>query len=149
LPEQPPPGELLVEQLVERPQSDPYAKRVHRDGSVHEYTSAVASFEGGEWRFGTQPLAWRPLVTLPPAAVTELEELIRREGVLDLPAEHLPRGTSIGGSDVTWTVELDGRRHTIRLLGVGTEAVPAIAALDRALQLAVAQALEPRAEAGS
>jgi hypothetical protein len=149
LPEQPPPGELLVEQLVERPQSDPYAKRVHRDGAVHEYSSAVAGFEDGEWRFGTQPLEWRPLVTLAPQAVAELEGLIRSEGVLDLPSEHRPRGTSIGGSDVTWTVELDGRRREIRLLGVGPDAVPALAALDRALQLAVAQAIEREAAAGS
>jgi hypothetical protein len=138
-----PPGELLVEQRVERPQEDPYAKRVDRDGSVYEYSSVTASYEGGQWRFGTQPLEWRQLAQVSPDAVAELEDAIRREGVLDLPAEHGPEGTSIGGSNIIWTVELDGRRHTVKLLEAGGEQPQPFRELDRLLQLAVARAVAP------
>jgi hypothetical protein len=138
-----PPGELLVEQRVERPQEDPYAKRVDRDGSVYEYTSVTASYEGGQWRFGTQPLEWRTLARLSPDAVAELEDAIRRDGILDLLDEHLPEGTGIGGSNIVWTFELDGRRHTITLVAVGGEQPAPFADLDRRLQLAVARAVAP------
>jgi hypothetical protein len=138
-----PPGELLLEQRVERPQEDPYAKRVNRDGSVYEYTSVTASYEGGQWRFGTQPLEWRPLAHLPPEAVAELEDAIRRDGVVDLPAEHVTEGTSIGGSYVIWTVEVDRRRHTVTLVAVGGEQPVPFGELDRLLQLEVARALAP------
>jgi hypothetical protein len=138
-----PPGELLVEQRVERPQEDPYAKRVDRDGSVYEYTSVTAAYEDGQWRFGTQPLEWRPLARLAPEAVRELEDAIREAGVVDLPARHVPEGTSIGGSNVVWTVELDGRRHTVTLVGVGGEQPAPFAGLDRLLQLEIARAVAP------
>jgi hypothetical protein len=138
-----PPGELLVEQRVERPQADPYAKRVNRDGSVYEYTSVTASYEGGEWQFGTQPLEWRPLAQLSAEAVADIEDAIRRDRILDLPDEHLPEGTSIGGSNIIWTVALDGRRHTVTLVAVGGEQPGPFGELDRLLQLAVARAVAP------
>jgi hypothetical protein len=138
-----PPGELLVEQRVERPQEDPYARRVNRDGSVYEYTSATASFEDGQWQFGTQPLEWRPIARLSPEAVAALEDAIRRDGVADLPSEHVPEGTSIGGSNVTWTVDLDGRRHAVDLIGVGGQQPPPFGELDRLLQLEIARAVAP------
>lgn len=136
-----PMGALLLEERVERPQTDPYAKRVLQDGRVYERTSVNARFEGGEWSFGEQPLEWRPLVTLDPPAVSALAELIRSERIVDLPAEQLPEGTSIGGSNVIWTVEVDGTRHSVSLIGVGGEQPAPFAALDRALQLAIAEAL--------
>jgi hypothetical protein len=138
-----PPGELLVEQRVERPGEDPYARRVNRDGSVYEYTSVTASYEGGEWRFGSQPLEWRALAQLSPGSVAELEGAIRRDGVADLPPEHLPEGTGIGGSNVVWSVELDGRRHTVALVGVGGEQPAPFGELDRLLQLEIARAVAP------
>ena len=138
-----PPGELLLEQRVERPQEDPYAKRVNRDGSVYEYTSVTAAYEDGQWRFGTQPLEWRPLAQLPAEAVAELEDAIRREGVVDLPAEHVPEETRLGGSNVIWTVEVDGRRHAVTLIGVGGEQPAPFRELDRLLRLEVARAVAP------
>jgi hypothetical protein len=136
-----PPGELLVEQRVERPQEDPYAKRVHRDGSVYEYTSTVAHFQDGEWRFDSQPLEWRLLVRLPDEAVAALEAQIRRDGIVELPPDEVPRGTSIG-SDIVWTVEVDGKRNTVTLHAVSGAQPAPFDALDKALQLSVAQELD-------
>jgi hypothetical protein len=127
--------------VSERPQVDPFARSVTRDGHVYDYTSATASFVDGQWQFGTKPLEWEEVATLPEEDVRELEELIERERILDLPGEFLPPGTSIGRADVTWTVRADGRVHTIRLLGVDVSQVPQLAALDRALQIAIARAV--------
>jgi hypothetical protein len=138
-----PPGELLIEQRVERPHEDPYAKRVNRDGSVYEYTSVTASYEDGEWTFGSQALEWRALAQLSPAAVAELEDTIRRGGVADHPAEQLPDGARIGGSNIIWTVDVDGRRHAVTLLGVGEEQPAPFRELDRLLQLEIVRAVAP------
>jgi hypothetical protein len=144
LPEpEPPAGELLVGQRVERPQADPYARRLTTDGAVHDLTSLGASYEDGEWRFEELPLAWHEVARLPPEEVERLREVIRREGVLDLAGEHAPEGTSIGGSIVTYTIVVDGREHTIRLVGLPVAEVPPLAALDEAFQVAVAEAQHP------
>jgi hypothetical protein len=140
----PPAGELLVGQRVERPQVDPYGRRLTTDGAVHDLTSSSASFEDGEWRFEEQPLAWRPVAHLPGDEVERLREVIRREGVLDLPEEHAPPGTSTGGSIVTYTVALDGRERSIRLVNLPVAEVPPLAALDEAFQIAVAEAQHPQ-----
>jgi hypothetical protein len=138
-----PPGELLIEQRVERPQVDPYAKRVNRDGSVYEYTSLTASYEDGEWTFGSQPLGWRPLAQLSRAAVAELEDAIRQVGIIDPRAEHPPDGSRIGGSNTIWTVDVDGRRHAVTLLGEGEELPAPFRELDRLLRLEIARAVAP------
>ena len=136
-----PAGELLISQRVERPQSDPYERRIERDGTVLELSSVRAHVEDGEMRFETIPLQWRELVRLPPEAVARIEEAIRREGVLDMPAERAPEGTSVGGSVVTITAALDGREHTVRLTNLVPAEVPGLAAVDEAMQVAVGEAL--------
>ena len=132
-----PEGDLLVEQR----QADEYAQRVHRDGSVFELTDVSARVEGGEWQFDHQPIAWRKVVSLTPEAVESIEETIRRDRVMDCPARIEPAGTVKGGRLLTWTVAVDGKRHTIELL-VGAEQPEPFASLDSAIQLAVAQALD-------
>ena len=138
-----PPGELLIEQRVERSREDPYATRVNRDGSVYEYTSETASYEDGEWTFGSQPLEWRPLAQLSRRAVAELEDELRRIGVVDFPAERLQAGTGIAGSNIVWTVDLDARRHTVTLIGVDEEQPAPFGELDRLLRLEIARAVAP------
>jgi transcription elongation GreA/GreB family factor len=144
LPEpEPPPGELFLENRVEYPQADPYGRRVARDGRVHDLSSEDAHFENGEWRFESIPLAWREIVRLDEQTVRSLEDLVRREGVLELPEEQTPEGTVACGALVTWSVAVDGETHTVRLVNMDVSRVPALAALDHALQLAVGEALHP------
>jgi hypothetical protein len=138
-----PDGELLVSQRVERPQSDPYERRIERDGTVLELSSVRAHVEEGRMRFETIPLEWRELARLPPEAVARIEDAIRREGVLELPAEQAPEGTSVGGSIVTITAALDGREHTVRLTNLVPAQVPGLAKLDETMQVAVGEALHP------
>lgn len=60
---------------------------------------------------------------------------------MDCPARIEPEGTVKGGRLLTWTVAVDGKRHTIELL-VGAQQPEPFASLDRAIQLAVAEALD-------
>jgi hypothetical protein len=131
-----PEGELLVEERWED-----YARRVHRDGGVWELTGVAARFEDGEWHFDSQPLVWRTVVTLGSEAVSSLEEAIRGAGVLFGPARIEPEGTVSDPRVVTWTFELDGRRHMVEVL-IGAEQPEPFASLDRTIQLAVAEALD-------
>jgi hypothetical protein len=136
-----PPGELLVSQRVERPQEDPYERRILRDGAVWERSSSDAHVEGGEMVFEKVPLEWREIARLKADAVARIEEAAR--GVLELPEEHAPPGTSTGGAIVTYEVAVDGREHTVRLINLTARQVPGLAELDMAMQIAVAEALQP------
>jgi hypothetical protein len=137
------PEDLLYAQRVERPQSDPYERRILRDGTVRELTSVSAHVEDGEMQFEQVPLEWRELATVGPDGVRLLEDAIRSADVVSMPAEQAPEGTSIGGSIVTITVGIDGREHTVRLLGLNPAEVPGIADVDRIAQVVVGQALHP------
>lgn len=130
-----------MQQWVERPQDDPWGRRVFADGRVEECSSATAAFVDDEWRFGSRELGWRPLTRLRPESIERLRAVIRDSGVLDLPAEIEPAGTVIGGSDQAWTVALDDRRAQVKLLGLSPDRVPALSKLDTALQLAIGEAL--------
>ena len=135
--------DLLYAQRVERPQSDPYERRILRDGTVRELTSVSAHVEKGEMQFEQVPLEWRDLATVAPEGLQLLERTIREADVLSMPAERSPEGTSIGGSIITITVGLDGREHSVRLLGLNPAEVPGIADVDRIAQVVVGQALHP------
>jgi hypothetical protein len=125
------PADVVLQQWAEPAQGDPFGRRVHGDGTVEDCTSATAAFEDGEWRFGSQPLEWRPVTRLDPAVVEGLQEQAR--ALLTLPP---PTGMRITKAVQTWTVVLDGERHEVETDGVEE----AVIALDQALQLAVAEA---------
>jgi hypothetical protein len=82
---------MLVSQRIERPQDDPYERRILRDGAVWERSSSDAHVESGDMVFETVPLQWREIAKLGPDSVARIEEAAR--GVLDLPDEHAPGGT--------------------------------------------------------
>ena len=117
-----------------------YARRVTDDGRVWARSTVAARLTGGDWQFGPGDNAWRELATLPPQALAELEDAIRRSGVLDTAAEHRPSSAVIGGSHERWTVDLDGRRTTTTLHGVPEVHVPAISEVAEALHQALATA---------
>ena len=133
--------DVLVEQWIDAPERERWGRRVLSDGQVEECSGATAAFVDGEWRFGTQEPRWRALTSLPPGAVEELRGVIRDSGVMELPAEVAPAGTVIGGTDQTWTFAFEGRPRQVKLLGVRPDRIPPLAAVDQAVQLAVAEAL--------
>jgi hypothetical protein len=136
------PGDLLVERSSERGQGEPEELRVTTDGDVVERTSIHTWFDGTDWHFDPQPHVWRRLVRLDPGELDALRAAIASSGFLDAPPERRPQGTSIGGTNVTWTATHDGRRHTVRLLGVPDVHDPAVDALDRSLQEIVTTAMQ-------
>jgi hypothetical protein len=136
--------DVLVEQRIDAPERERWARRVLADGQVEECSGETAAFVDGEWSFGTQERRWRALAALPPGAVDQLRNVIRDSGVMELPAEVAPAGTVIGGTEQTWTFAIDGRLRQVTLLGVRPDRVPPLAALDTAVQLAVADALTRR-----
>ena len=140
--EVPEPGEALVEQLIERGTGDPYRKRVTTSGEILEETSTEARFDGNEWHFDPQPLAWRRLGLLDPEEVAELRAAIASSGFMELPAEHRPQGTSIGGSNVTWTASERGRTHAVTLFGAPDVRVPEVGALAAVFERVIGQALD-------
>ena len=135
-----PPADVLVEQWVTAEQSDPFGRRVRADGTAEECTSTTAEFVDGALRFGSQPLRWRKVAQLDEAALEALRTAIRQLGVLELPEPLEHPGNLVAKAEQVWTVALDGRRHQVSFPGAGLDRAPALARLDEALQLAIAQA---------
>ena len=128
-------------------QGDPWAQRVCADGEVWGYTSIDTRIEGGQVVQGTRPLEWRRETRLDPDQLEGLAAIIR-EGAFDLPAEIRPAGETSDPHLVTWRVALDGREHAVRLIGMGSEEVPPLGDLRRALKLGIAMALDRDSEGG-
>lgn len=138
----PDPGEPLVETRQERGQGDPSDRRVTTDGDVLERTSTNVYFDGEEWHFDPQPLEWRRVVRLDESELEAVREAIAASGFMDVAPEHRPEGTSIGGTNVTWTVHDGGTAHTVRLLGVPDVEVPEVTQLSQALDTTIARAIQ-------
>jgi hypothetical protein len=138
--EVPEPGEPLVELLQEREQSEPYTRRVTADGDVVDRSATNVWFDGRDWHFDPQPLVWRRVVRLEPGDVEAVRAAIVDSGFLDAAPEHRPQGTSLGGTNVTWTATAGKRTHTVRLLGVPDAHVPEVAALKQAVEGVIARA---------
>jgi hypothetical protein len=132
-----PPEPLLVERRVQTGE-DAYADRVTADGGVWSGGTVSATLEEGEWRFGREDPAWRREATLAPEALAALREAIAGSGVMQVEPEHRPDVTVIHASQEIWTVELDGERRTVVLHARGVTKVPALQALNEALERALA-----------
>ena len=126
------PDDVLVQQWAVPAHGDPFGRRVRQDGTVEECSSASVSFADGQWTSGTQTLEWRQVARLEGRALDEIRALSRDLTV----ARGGDAGAEIGADALTWTVVLDGQRRQVR---TGTRDHAAIA-LDRALQLAIAEA---------
>ena len=128
-------------------QGDPWAQRVCADGEVWGCTSIDTRIEGGQVVQGRRPLEWRHETRLDPERVEAIEAVLRR-GAFDLPAEIRPSRETSDTHLVTWRMRLDGKEHSVRLMGMGSERVPLLADLDRAVKLGIAMALDRDAEGG-
>ena len=141
------PGEALVETRQERGQGDPYERRVTTDGDVLERSSTNVWYDGEEWHFDPQPLVWRRVVRLEPDELEEVRQAIASSGFMHAEPERRPSGTSIGGTNVTWTATHDGRTHTVRLYGVPDVSSPEVTALHEAMEATIARALQRSGDA--
>ncbi|HEY4346433.1 MAG TPA: hypothetical protein VGM80_02515 [Gaiellaceae bacterium] len=137
------PGEALVEQRVARGQVDDiYEKRVTTGGDVLEKSATDAHFDGTNWHFVPQTLVWRRVGQLDSGELESVRAAIGSSGFMAVSADHRPSATSIGGSDVTWTANLDGESHSVTLHGVPDVKVAEVDALAAAFERAIASALD-------
>ena len=106
---------VLLAQLIERPQEDPYERRVLANGTYEERTSVKTEFVDGEMKFSTKPLRWAKLADLNESDLKEVAAAIERAHFAELAGEHRPEGTAIGGSNVTWTAAVAGTTEKVVL----------------------------------
>ncbi len=123
-------GALFVEYLV-RARST-WGTRLHADGRAEEWTDA-----GG----------WQPLVRVPPAEVAAFAELVRIAGFFELPAAIEPAEPPEDATLLSWTIELDGRRHRVAAREASSSRNPVLQDLDAELQRIVGEALNREADA--
>jgi hypothetical protein len=141
-------GETLIEQRVERPQQEPYKRRVTDDGRYEEWSALRYVFEDGTTTFEPQEPKWRLQWELRPEDVEELREAIRSSGFLGLRERYEPSGTSIGGSVVVWRADVDGRTHEVTLVGVPDVEVPEVQQLEARLGEVLQRASDARHAGG-
>ena len=126
------PGPLVLEMRAERG-GEVYARRVTDAGEVWVYTEGGLDDAG--WEI---PGEWELLATLPADALHRLTD--EAAALLDAPAENAPPHAVMGGGTETWTVDLDGRRHVVRVLGAPVNEVEPVTRVARALEEALAAA---------
>jgi hypothetical protein len=131
---------VLLEQRVERPQTEPYSRRVLTDGAFEEYSATRVDVSGSTPSFEAQEPRWRRQWQLDEDDLDELRRAIHQSGFAELQPEYRPTGTSIGGSNVTWTALINGKPQAVRLVGAPDVKVSAIekleASFNRVLQRA-------------
>jgi hypothetical protein len=89
---------------------------------------------------------WAPLTRLRAPVMRELASAVAASGFFDLPAV-IDNGNLRDGSILEWTVELDGRSHTVEYRhGGGAIAEPVLAALDAHVQRVIGEALDAESE---
>jgi hypothetical protein len=132
------PEPLLMEMWAVRPMTRPSGYRILADGKWWSYRDSDLVVE-------TDPVAgkrsvkeirleegwWDSECVLTADELAKLKAVIRTSGVMDLPAETPPSGKGvIGGTDVYYTFEIDGKRHKIHYLEGGDEVPGPIAVLE-------------------
>jgi hypothetical protein len=118
------PEPLLMEMWVTRPMTRPSGYRILADGGWWNYRdfafekSDNPDIPGSRYRkVAIEEGWWDSECRLSPEELAKLKDEIRSSGVMDLPAETPPSpGGVIGGSDVYYTFEIDGKRHRIHYL---------------------------------
>jgi len=86
---------------------------------------------------------WGRLVKLNPVGLLDLVTAVETSGFFDLPAT-IPPDDGVGGTDMHWTIELDGRRGDVRST-LGQRMPPGLQLLNDVLQRLVGEALDAAA----
>jgi hypothetical protein len=131
------PEPLLVERRIQTG-DDSYIDRVTADGNVWAGGTVEAQIADDEWRFGRRDEPWSREATLPPEALEALRRAIADSGFFATDPEHRASTPVIHASREIWTAELDGRRHTSTNHARGVVSVPALTAMNEALEAALA-----------
>jgi hypothetical protein len=131
------PEPLLMEMWAVRPMTRPSGYRILADGKWWMYTDSdlvvvtdPATGKRNTKRIRIEEGWWDSECVLTADELARLKAVIRTSGVMDLPAETPPSGRGvIGGTDVYYTFEIDGKRHRIHYLEGGDEVPGPIAVL--------------------
>ena len=129
-----PPEPMLMEMWVTRPMATPFGRRILADGTWWSYRDHRLIHEMDadtrEPRTRRVPIEegwWDSECRLSEDELDKLKTTIRTSGVMDLPAETPPSPEGvIGGSDVFYTFDIDGRRHRVHFLEGGDTRPPPI-----------------------
>jgi len=103
----------------------PESKRILQNGEVwYCYDWAEVVERGRYVEKQNLPFIWRHWgEVVPPEEIEKFKEFVRQNKILELPAE-LPVDDGyacIGGTNVFYTIEVDGNRHTIHWVQCGNE----------------------------
>lgn len=109
----------------------PWGTRLRAGGSAEEYSEA-----GG----------WQPLVDLSADEVAAFLRYAAERGFFDLPATIEAEGAQ-DAAEISWTIDLDGRRHQVVAREPSHARNPVLVALDAELQRIVGEALNRAADA--
>lgn len=131
------PEPLLMEMWAVRPMTRPSGYRILADGTWWMYTDSdlvvvtdPATGKRNTKRIRIEEGWWDSECVLTAEELARLKAVIRTSGVMDLPAETPPSGKGvIGGTDVYYTFEIDGKRHRIHYLEGGDDVPGPIAVL--------------------
>jgi hypothetical protein len=103
----------------------PDGMRILQNGELWYCTDWATTIERGKYVDKKNlPRIWRHWgEVVPPEEIEKFKEFVRRNKILELPAE-LPGDDGyacIGGTNVFYTIEVDGKRHTIHWVQCGNE----------------------------
>lgn len=87
--------------------------------------------------------SWERLVRLGPLALADLVTAVEASGFFDLPAT-IPPDDGVGGTDLHFTIELDGRSGAVRAT-LGRRMPPGLQLLNDELQRLIGEALDAAA----
>lgn len=107
-------------------------------------TRIYADGDSEEWIEGA---GWQPLVHVDDHALTALLGMVRESGFYALPASIEPTIPVRDGTTATWTIELDGRRHTVTARRLNFEPNPILQRLSDEVQRVIGEALNKEADA--
>jgi hypothetical protein len=86
---------------------------------------------------------WGRLVKLGPLALADLVTAVEASGFFDLPTA-IPPDDGVGGTDLHWSIELDGRKGGVRST-LGRRMPPGLQLLNDELQRLIGEALDAAA----
>jgi hypothetical protein len=128
----------------------PDSKRILQNGEVwYSYEWAWLVDRGRYVRKENLPRIWRHWgEVVPPEEIERFKEFVRQNKILELPSEL--RGDDgyacIGGTNVFYTIEVDGKRHTIHWVQCGNDPPEILRQIEEAVHEMWSKALDVWAE---